>query len=99
MKMQLTETDRKQIEDWIKEKCGQMRCTCCGYANFTIINVATLPIAFNLHSTRFFYAQGIPQVAIACTNCGHMLFFNTGIMGFQPDEPPPVDVPPADDNA
>jgi len=91
--MQLNDADRQRILSWITEKCGQMRCTCCGQGNWTLIDAATLPIGIDLHTTRFFYSQGVPQISIACTNCGHMLFFNTGIMGFRPEEPPPAEVP------
>jgi RNase P subunit RPR2 len=48
------------------------------------------------HSTRFFYHQGIPHVSIACSDCGHMVFFNAGILGFKPD-PPEEEIVPEDD--
>ena len=85
--MTLTEEDKKKISDWINEKCGQMRCTCCGYGQWELLGSATLPIGFDVHTTRFYYHQGIPQITIACVNCGHMLFFNPAIMGFKPDAP------------
>ena len=90
--MQLSEADKKKVLDWMSEKCGLMRCTACGHSQWTLVDVATMPIGVDLHSTRFYYSQGIPQITIACGNCGHMLFFNPAIMGFKPDEPPPVDV-------
>ena len=70
-----------------------MRCICCGQSQWTLIDVATLPIGIDLHTTRFFYSQGIPQISIACNNCGHMLFFNSGILGFNPEDPPPAQIP------
>ncbi len=85
--MELTEDDKQRIIRWLNEKCGNMRCTCCGMPNWEIVPVATLPITVDIHSMRFFYSQGIPQVCVVCTNCGHMLFFNTGVIGFRPDEP------------
>ncbi len=92
--MQLTESDRKKITDWLVEKCGVMRCVCCGHNQWTLIDAATLPIGIDLHTTRFFYSQGIPQISLACNNCGHMVFFNSAILGFKPDEPQPMQVPP-----
>jgi hypothetical protein len=92
--MELTQADRQRIVDWLNVKCGQMRCTCCGIAKWEIVGMATLPIVFDLHTTRFYYSQGIPQVALACTNCGHMVFFNTVVIGFKPDEPPQAEIPP-----
>jgi hypothetical protein len=97
--MQLSEADRQKILDWITQKCGKMRCTCCGNGQWTIIGAATLPIGFDLHTTRFFYSEGIPQISIACNNCGHMLFFNSGIIGFRPDEPAQAEIPPANTSA
>jgi hypothetical protein len=61
--------------------------------------MATLPIGFNLHTTRFYYSHGIPQVTIACTNCGHMIFFNPAVIGFRPDEPTQAEVPSDTSNA
>jgi len=90
--MELAQTDRQKIAEWLQQKCGQMRCICCGFGKWEVVGMATLPIAIDLHTTRFFYAQGVPQVSVACVNCGHMLFFSSGIMGFKPDEPPPAPV-------
>lgn len=90
--MELSESDKQRIIHWLRDKCGNMRCTCCGMANWEVLPAATIPIGIDLHSTRFFYSQGIPQVSVACTNCGHMLFFNSGLLGFKPDEPKSVPV-------
>lgn len=86
--MTINAEDRDRIVKWLEQKCGQMRCTCCGHARWELLELATLPIGIDLRSTRFYYSQGILQVTIACTNCGHMLFFNPAIMGIKPDEPP-----------
>jgi hypothetical protein len=91
--MELTEKDKQRIIRWLQEKCGSMRCTCCGMPNWEILPAASLPIGVDLHSMRFFYSQGIPQVGVVCTNCGHTLYFNPGVMGFRPDEPKPAPVP------
>jgi ribosomal protein S27E len=69
-----------------------MRCTCCGNSQWTLMDMATLPIAVDLHTTRFFYSQGIPQISIMCANCGHTLYFNPVVMGIKPDEPTPQSI-------
>lgn len=89
--MQISETNKERIGAWINEKCGQMRCTCCGHGNWTLIDGSTLPIGIDLQTTRFFYSQGIPQISILCQNCGHMLFFNPAVMGIEPDKPEVVE--------
>lgn len=90
--MKLNEVDRKKVSEWINEKCGQLRCVCCGTGKWTLIDIATLTIGFDTHTTRFYYHQGIPHIGIACSNCGHMVFFNAAIMGFKPDEPKQTEI-------
>lgn len=97
--MEISQADRQKIVNWLNAKCGSMRCTCCGVGSWEVVGMATLPIVFDLHTTRFFYSQGIPQISIVCTNCGHMLFFNSAIMGFKPDEPPPAEIPTENSSA
>lgn len=91
--MELSQADKERIVKWVSDKCGVMRCTCCGMPNWEVAPIAALPIAIDLHTTRFFYSQGIPFVTVTCRNCGHTLFFNTVVIGFKPDEPAPA--PPA----
>lgn len=62
--MLISDTDKERIVSWLNKKCGQMRCTCCGFGTWEIIPFATLPIAMDLRSTRFFYSQGFPQVGL-----------------------------------
>lgn len=91
--MQLSESDKQHIINWLNEKCGQMRCTCCGVGNWTLLDISTLPIGFDVRSTRFFYHQGLPQVTVACSNCGHLLNFSPGIMGLKPEPPEEMELP------
>lgn len=90
--MLINDEDKQEIIDWLSGKCGQMRCTCCGYGKWEVIPLATLPIAMDLRSTRFFYSQGLPQVGVLCTNCGHILYFSPSVMGIKPDELPPAPI-------
>ena len=85
--MNLTEADKNKVTNWLNSKCGQMRCVCCGNGKWQLIDMATLPIGIDLHTTRFFYHAGVPQVCIACEHCAHMVYFNAAIMGFKADEP------------
>ena len=86
--MKLSEADKQKILAWLNTKCGPMRCTCCGLGQWTLVDICTLTIGHDIHTTRFHYHEGIPQVTVACNNCGHMIFFNPAIMGFKPDQPP-----------
>lgn len=91
--MILSQSDKQIIVDWLQNKCGVMRCTCCGHNVLQLIDIATLPIGFDIRTTRFFYAQGCPQVTVMCQNCGHLIFFNPAIMGLKPIEPQPETTP------
>ena len=86
--MQLSEDDKKRILEWVTAKCGGLRCTCCGLSNLALNDHATIFLGIDIHTTRFFYHTGFPAVSFICTNCGHVVFFNTGVIGFKPDEPP-----------
>lgn len=85
--MPLTQTDQEKVSRWLEEKCGNLRCSCCGFGRWSILDIATMPIGFNLYSTQFLYNQGVPQVTIFCTHCGHMLFFNPDVIGLLPKGP------------
>lgn len=87
--MMLTEKDKEKVLAWVSSKCGQMRCVCCGEGKWSLFDSSSLAIGFDVHTTRFHYHQGIPLVSIVCTNCAHVVFFSSSVMGFKPDEPPP----------
>ena len=86
--MQLSKKDKDKVSKWLGEKCGQMRCFCCGHGQWQLSDASTLSVGYDLHTTRFYYHQGMPAIAVICSNCGHAVFFSPGAMGFRPDEPP-----------
>ena len=86
--MELSEKDKQEIINWITIKCGGiLRCHCCGQNNWTLSPTSSLSIGFDIHTTRFYYHQGIPQVTIVCMNCAYLLNFSPSVMGFKPDIP------------
>ncbi|MDH5184339.1 MAG: zinc ribbon domain-containing protein [Gammaproteobacteria bacterium] len=90
--MTISKDDQKLIAKWIQEKCGQLRCTCCGHSNWQILELAALPIGIDLRTTRFYYSQGVPQINVVCTNCGYTLLFNPSVMGIEPNKPQPEEI-------
>lgn len=86
--MKLTEENQKIILEWINNKCGQMRCTCCGNGIWTVVEISTLQIGFNVDTTRFHYHEGMPLASIGCQTCGHIVQFSTAMMGIRPKEVP-----------
>jgi hypothetical protein len=87
--MKLSEDDKQRIVSWLSEKCGQMRCHCCGTGKWTLADISLISLGYNIHNTRFHYHEGIPQIPIVCNNCGHIVFFSPVIIGFKPDAPEP----------
>jgi hypothetical protein len=86
--MLLSQEDQNRFREWIEKKCGALRCTCCGRGQWEIAPFASILLAVDTHTTRFFYHQGIPLVSLTCKDCGHMVFFSANIVGFLADQPP-----------
>ncbi len=85
--MNLSEEDKKTIVDWLKEKCNNFRCVCCGLGHWDLAPDSVLLIGYDLRSTRFHYHAGIPLVGLTCKDCGHLLLFSPIVMGIKPDPP------------
>lgn len=82
--MKISEENKKIIVDWVSEKCGQLRCTCCGNNQLTLVEISNIQIGFDLDSTRFHYHEGLATASIACNNCGYLMQFATAAMGIKP---------------
>lgn len=82
--MKLNEPDKAVVVKWLSEKCGQMRCFCCGNARWTLLENAGIQIGFDTRTTRFHYHEGVPVVSVACENCGHLLNFAASLLGLKP---------------
>ena len=85
--MKLTEKNTSLVVNWINNKCGQLRCTSCGHAKWEIAQ-GNIILGFNPTTTRFHYNEGLTVVTVACTNCGRIEFFSSGIMGIKPEPSP-----------
>lgn len=83
--MQLADEDKKLISEWISEKCGALKCFCCGSQRWQLLSSASIWIAFNTHSARTYFHEGVPVVHLICSNCGHILPFSASVMGLKPD--------------
>jgi hypothetical protein len=84
--MKLTTDDQEKVKAWITDKCGNMRCFCCGMPNWNIVDIASLSIAMNPKSGRVFYSQGIPVANVVCANCGHVVTFSANMLGLKPEQ-------------
>jgi len=85
--VKLKEDDKAIVQKWLQDRCGNMRCHACGNGQWNLLDISTLQIGIDLHTTRFFYHGGIPFISISCVNCGYVMQFNPAVMGIKPDEP------------
>jgi len=97
--MKLNEPDKAVVVKWVSEKCGQMRCFCCGNARWTLLENAGIQIGFDTRTTRFHYHEGVPVVSVACENCGHLLNFAASLLGLKPEQAPADPATPAQKGA
>ena len=86
--MKLNESDKASVAKWLGDKCGQMRCFCCGNARWQLLENTAIQIGFDTRTTRFHYHEGVPVVMVACENCGHILNFAAALLGLKPEQPP-----------
>ena len=82
--MVINEENKKQIINWLNQKCGVIRCFCCGHQRAWNLEGATVTIGVDLETFRIHYANGIPQISICCPNCGYIMNFNPLVMGITP---------------
>lgn len=94
--MKLSKENTDLVIKWLNEKCGQLRCTSCGHAKWEIAQ-GNIMLGFNPKTTRFHYNEGLPVVSVACTNCGKIEFFSTGIMGIRPEPIPEENIEKGED--
>jgi hypothetical protein len=85
--MKISEENKALIVKWIKEKCGNIRCICCGNGKWQLSDISMVQIGFNLETTRFHFHEGVPTVSIVCETCGHIELFAPGIIGIRPKPP------------
>jgi hypothetical protein len=45
--------DKEAITKWLGERCGQMRCFCCGHSRWQLLDESSIQIGFDTHTSRF----------------------------------------------
>lgn len=77
--MRFTQPQRLQLGRLLKEKVGEFpACPVCRGMAWTIPSSFVLAPALAPAENE---PVGVPLVAIACSKCGHTLFFNARILG------------------
>ena len=84
--VQLTEEDLEKVKKWLEERAGQgFRCFVCGLGHWSILPNVAITSMFDTYTGRIFYMDGIPQVAVLCNDCGHIVWFSARVMGLLPE--------------
>jgi hypothetical protein len=81
--VQLSESDQQKIGEWLNERCGSLRCFCCGMTSW-VTGGAYLNVGYDPATAKVNYHEGIPHVSIVCANCGYIMSFSTAVMGLTP---------------
>lgn len=82
--MIFTEEDKRKIDNWLKERCPQLRCFCCGSQNWEIQDRAAMTVIFDIHSGRINYMDGYPLVGLICEHCAYVSLFSASMIGLKP---------------
>lgn len=77
--MRFTQAQRLLLGRLLKEKVGEFpACPVCRGVAWTIpSSFVVAPVLAPAEGE----AEGVPLVAIACSKCGHTLFFNARVLG------------------
>ena len=51
--MKLKPDDKEVITKWLGERCGQMRCFCCGHSRWQLLEESSIQIGFDTDTSRF----------------------------------------------
>ncbi len=82
--MQLTEGDQERVRQWLQSRTlGSIRCFICGRNQWSLTS-GSLSVGYDVQTGRIHYMDGVPMVGLVCTDCGHIVWFSTNIMRFQP---------------
>lgn len=82
--MIFTEEDKRKIESWIKERCPQLQCFCCGSQRWELQDRAAMTVMFDVHSGRIHYMDGYPLVGLICKYCAYVSWFSAPMIGLKP---------------
>ena len=85
--MSMTHDQKRSLRRWVQERVPGLTCPACGKADYHVcpdvvvchrVEVAAdRPASLNARS-------GVPLVALTCTFCAHVLFFNAATIGLIP---------------
>lgn len=69
------------LRTWLNERAPQLRCPVCQRQAFSVDTTIAMTNSIDPETTRINYMAGFPLVALACSWCGHVLFFNAKTIG------------------
>ena len=71
----------EHLRVWLQEKAPRLRCPVCESQSFSVDSTVAMTNSINPDGGRIDYMSGFPLIAVGCSNCGHVLFFNAKTVG------------------
>ena len=86
-KGKLTADETKKAFSWLKLKLRVRTCPMCGEEDFGLSeSIYAMPLS---GSGAINLSECAPAIAMLCSNCGYMRFFNALMAGVVKQQPPP----------
>jgi DNA-directed RNA polymerase subunit RPC12/RpoP len=81
----LSDEEIAKIGKWLNEKTSEnLVCPSCKHKEWSIVGHVVIPLIYG--DGAYIGPQAYPQIMVACTNCGHTMFFNAVKLGIAPWE-------------
>ena len=81
--MPLSDSQVRDVEQWIRSHAVSFECVCCAGKQWTIQRELAFALTVESGGGRINYLGGYPMVATTCNNCGYTSFFNAIQMGLR----------------
>lgn len=75
---------QKQAIEWLKEKCPELKCDCCGKKDWELAGDLIAPITVKRNQLTV-GSTSYPFFMILCKNCSNAKFFNAVMAGIVKD--------------
>lgn len=77
---------KEEIVKKLQIKAPNLKCPVCGFSDFTLTEGYFAHDLQDDLTSRHIGGKNVPVIPIACKNCGFVMEFSAGILGFLPDD-------------
>lgn len=75
---------RSKIVERIEEKAPLLACSVCGNKSMILVDGFLKHPLTSDSSKMVIGGKSLPTIGLICSNCGHLIEFSTGVLGFLP---------------